>query len=161
MQKQIADVGLFNAKFGLDSLENTSPGTIVTRELCSMRFNFLLEELAEWAQANGMVLEHSKNDGLKFAFVDKEEEMPPCEHEASIDGAVDLLYVLLGTVRFLGYHANHAYLGRTVFEEAWNRVQAANMSKVRSTHSSQSKRGSVYDVVKPEGWQSPKFSDIV
>lgn len=68
-----------------------------------------------------------------------------------LDALVDLTYVVLGT----------AYLHGFDFNEAWRRVHAANMAKVRAASEVDSKRGSAYDVVKPEGWTAPDLSDLV
>lgn len=71
--------------------------------------------------------------------------------EGQLDALVDLVYVALGT----------AYLHGFDFNEAWRRVQHANMQKVRAQTSSDSKRGSMHDVVKPKGWRPPDLSDLV
>lgn len=71
--------------------------------------------------------------------------------EEMLDALVDLVYVALGT----------AYLHGFDFNQAWERVHAANMAKVRATAAEQSKRGTAYDVVKPEGWVPPDLSDLV
>lgn len=71
--------------------------------------------------------------------------------EGQIDALVDLVYVVLGT----------AYLQGFPFDEAWKRVHAANMSKIRALRPDQSKRGSVYDVVKPPGFVPPDHSDLI
>ena len=68
-----------------------------------------------------------------------------------LDALVDLVYVALGT----------AYLHGFDFNEAWRRVQSANMRKVRAERAGDSKRGSTYDVVKPPGWTPPDLSDLV
>lgn len=62
------------------------------------------------------------------------------------DALVDLVYVALGTAHLLGLP----------WEELWDDVQRANMSKVRAApDGSDSKRGTAWDVVKPEGWEPP------
>ena len=71
--------------------------------------------------------------------------------EGQLDALVDLVYVALGT----------AYLQRMPFNTAWERVHEANMKKVRAEHADQSKRGSSFDVVKPEGWKPPRHTDLV
>lgn len=63
----------------------------------------------------------------------------------ALDALVDLVYVALGT----------AYLQKLPFDQAWNAVQMANMTKKRVKSTDESKRGSSYDVVKPEGWTAP------
>ena len=71
--------------------------------------------------------------------------------EQQLDALVDLVYVAIGT----------AYLQGFDFDEAWRRVHAANMAKIRTMRAADSKRGSTWDVVKPEGWQPPDLSDLV
>lgn len=71
--------------------------------------------------------------------------------ERMLDALVDLVYVALGTAYQHGFD----------FNEAWRRVHAANMAKVRVERASDSKRGSTYDVVKPAGWRAPDLSDLV
>lgn len=68
-----------------------------------------------------------------------------------LDSLVDLVYVALGT----------AYLHGFNFREAWKRVHAANMKKVRAKSSEQSTRHSSFDVVKPKGWTAPTHTDLV
>ncbi len=45
--------------------------------------------------------------------------------------------------------------------ELWDDVQRANMTKERALKPSDSKRGSVWDVVKPAGWIPPRTEQIV
>lgn len=73
------------------------------------------------------------------------------DKEKQLDALVDLVYVALGT----------AYLHGFDFDEAWRRVHAANMAKVRTAREEDSKRGSSFDVVKPPGWTPPDLSDLV
>lgn len=67
-----------------------------------------------------------------------------------LDALVDLTYVVLGTAYQHGFN----------FDEAWRRVHAANMRKVRATSANDSKRGSVLDVVKPPDWEPPDLEDL-
>lgn len=62
------------------------------------------------------------------------------------DALVDLVYVALGTAAFQGLP----------FDQVWEVVHRANMSKIRTPSKEASKRGSAYDVIKPEGWVSPE-----
>jgi len=48
-----------------------------------------------------------------------------------------------------------------IFDTAFNRVHKANMSKVRARSNVEGTRGSVWDVVKPEGWEAPDLHDLV
>jgi predicted HAD superfamily Cof-like phosphohydrolase len=71
--------------------------------------------------------------------------------EKQLDALVDLVYVALGTAYMQGFN----------FAEAWRRVHAANMLKVRAKQPEDSERGSTFDVVKPEGWMPPNLKDLV
>lgn len=101
-------------------------------DLAQFRIKFLQEELDEYAAA------YEADDSLEA-------------REDMLDALVDLVYVALGT----------AYLHGFNFAEAWRRVQVANMSKVRVERIEDSKRGSAFDVVKPEGWKPPRHLDLV
>ena len=68
----------------------------------------------------------------------------------ALDALVDIVYIALGT----------AWLFNLPFEKAWNEVQKANMSKVRAKSKSK-KRGTSFDVIKPQGWVAPNIERIV
>ena len=72
-------------------------------------------------------------------------------NEEVLDGLVDLVYVALGTAYFHGFD----------FNEAFRRVHVANLNKQRASDSTESKRGSSLDLVKPEGWEKPYLADLV
>ena len=69
---------------------------------------------------------------------------------AALDALVDIVYIALGT----------AWLFNLPFEKAWQEVQRANMSKIR-TKSKSKKRGTSFDVVKPKGWIPPDIEQII
>ena len=69
---------------------------------------------------------------------------------AALDALVDIVYIALGT----------AWLFNLPFEQAWQEVQRANMSKIR-TKSKSKKRGTSFDVVKPKGWIAPDIEQII
>jgi hypothetical protein len=70
-----------------------------------------------------------------------------------LDALIDLIYFALGTAYLHGF--------APIFYEAWRRVHAANMRKVRSPASEESTaRGSAFDVVKPPGFVPPDLSDL-
>ena len=68
----------------------------------------------------------------------------------ALDALVDIVYIALGT----------AWLFNLPFEKAWQEVQKANMSKIR-TKSKSKKRGTSFDVVKPKGWRPPDIEQII
>lgn len=61
------------------------------------------------------------------------------------DALVDLAYVVHGTAHMMGLP----------WPQLWGEVQRANITKVRATDASQSKRGTALDVIKPPGWVAP------
>jgi predicted HAD superfamily Cof-like phosphohydrolase len=94
-------------------------------EAYNFRLGFMREELNEFVQA------HYDND-LPIAF----------------DSLIDLVYVAYGTAQMMGCTP-------AMWQEMWDAVQRANMSKVRASSAAESKRGTSLDVVKPAGWTSP------
>ena len=68
----------------------------------------------------------------------------------ALDALVDIVYIALGT----------AWLFNLPFEKAWEQVQKANMSKIR-TKSKSKKRGTSFDVVKPKGWTPPDIEQVI
>jgi predicted HAD superfamily Cof-like phosphohydrolase len=69
------------------------------------------------------------------------------------DGSILALETLRAMIR--AAYATAAMMG-TPWPKCWSYVQMANMSKVRARRDgSDSKRGTSWDVVKPQGWQAP------
>lgn len=66
-----------------------------------------------------------------------------------VDGLIDLCVVALGTLD----------LFRVDAQEAWNRVHAANMAKVRGNNSNRPNPLGLPDLTKPEGWTAPTHVD--
>ena len=62
-----------------------------------------------------------------------------------LDAIIDLIYFAYGRAFEIG-------ISPETFEKAWKAVQAANMKKKKGNKG----RGSDYDAVKPEGWESPE-----
>ena len=75
------------------------------------------------------------------------DEMLKAYHETDttqfFDGIIDLVYVALGLAVNCGFP----------WEEGWKIVHGANMKRIRSDDTIPGR--SYFDVVKPEGWQSP------
>lgn len=67
------------------------------------------------------------------------------------DGLIDLIYVASGLLNLMTMPA----------QALWNDVQARNMQKIRATKDNVGKRGSTFDVIKPEGWLPPRTKDII
>ena len=63
----------------------------------------------------------------------------------AFDALIDIVYVALGTAAFMNLP----------FQQGWDIVHNANMTKIRARKASDSKRGTTYDIVKPPNWVAP------
>ena len=120
------DVVAFHEKFEVPVLNVPGFLSELAPDAAKFRVGFLQEEL----------------DEFKKSLEDK-------DLVGAYDALLDLVYVAYGTASMMG-------LNDEMWQELWNNVQTANMSKVRATSASQSKRGTSLDVVKPVGWVSPE-----
>lgn len=138
------DIVDFHEKFDLHY--NGAP-RLLPQELQRFRERFLKEELKEYQTATVRASNALHPPLPMFRDTATFEEYLA----DMLDGLVDLVYVALGT----------AYLHGFDFNEAWRRVHEANMEKVRATSERESKRSSMYDVVKPPDWEPADLSDLV
>jgi predicted HAD superfamily Cof-like phosphohydrolase len=139
------DIEAFHQKFGLEY--NGKP-RMLEPDLFKFRKEFIEEELKEWdEEQQGLVEALTGSDGQP-----DHRRIAMGLHQ-QLDALVDLTYVVLG--------AAYLQFGANIFHEAWKRVQAANMKKVRAQTEDESKRGSTFDVVKPAGWIPPDHHDLV
>lgn len=143
----VADIAAFHEKFKLEYVGK--PRSLDT-ELAEFRIGFLIEELKEYEESSEKLRAILKVGYPNFTH-EYLRNTATWELEKQLDALVDLVYVALGT----------AYLHGFDFREAWRRVHAANMAKVRAERKEDSKRGSTFDVVKPEGWTPPSHTDLV
>lgn len=135
----VGDVAEFHRKF---NLEYDGKPRFLPDGIAAFRQKFLVEELTEY--------ETHIHDSDAIDLANAEEVTPTLE--GALDALVDLVYVAIGTAHLHGFD----------FREAWRRVHAANMAKVRaSSDGGDSKRGSSFDVVKPPGWVAPSHADLV
>lgn len=159
----IFNVANFQSKFGIP--RNRKPG-FLDKENMQFRLNFMLEELVELADATGFELDFTVgSEPAKFEFLPTPERVfTKVDLENALDALVDLEYVLLGTAIMMGFYSPPP-IGTskrgTIYGEAFDRVHAANMKKVKAVVATDSKRGSTFDVVKPKGWEPPKFGDLL
>ena len=123
---EAAMVHAFHKKFGVP--ETWCPEDRPSREVFEFRSKFLQEELNEFISAMG-----GEEESLVKGF----------------DALLDLVYVAKGTALMMG-------VTPTAWAQGMAEVQRANLSKVRATDATQSKRGSTLDVVKPQGWHGPE-----
>lgn len=141
----MGDIERFHQKFGLEY--NGKP-RILDKALFTFRRGFMQEELDEYSEEQaGLEVALKSDNGLP------DNRRIALGLHQQLDALVDEVYVVLGT----------AYLqfGRKIFNAAWDRVQSANMAKVRCEKEGDSKRGSTFDVIKPEGWTPPDHHDLV
>jgi predicted HAD superfamily Cof-like phosphohydrolase len=147
------DIIAFHTKFELTT--EMKPHELED-DLALFRIGFMIEEIAEYAQASGYTsIARGLNDlheniKGKNRWLTRRNEAGH-DLEMQFDSLIDLVYVAIGT----------SYLHGVDFDEGWRRVHKANMAKVRVERITDSKRGSVYDVVKPVGWRPPDLSDLV
>ena len=73
--------------------------------------------------------------------------------EQQLDAMIDLIYVASGTLHLMGFSASRQ-------AEAFKRVHKANMKKVKVRSVKESKRGTLWDVKKPQGWKAPDLRDL-
>ncbi|MCA1806347.1 MAG: nucleoside triphosphate pyrophosphohydrolase family protein [Actinobacteria bacterium] len=67
------------------------------------------------------------------------------------DALIDLVYVAMGTAHFMGLP----------WQELWEEVQRANMTKERASSVESSKRHHHFDVIKPPGWTPPDIEGVL
>lgn len=134
------DITDFHTRFSLDY---SGPPRELSEELIKFRLTFMAEELCEYVD----MPQQMKKSIQQYIT----REYKPGDLERKLDALVDLVYVALGT----------AYLHGFDFNEAWRRVHAANMTKIRCERAGDSARSSTYDVIKPSGFVPPDLSDLV
>ena len=69
-----------------------------------------------------------------------------------VDAIIDLCYFAFGTLAEMGINTDK-------FEAIFNRVHTANMNKKAGKKLGRTVNGT--DAYKPEGWQEPKFDDLL
>ena len=153
----------FHRKFGFKTLDQ--PGFLDDERMAS-RLTFLLEELVETATCCGQRLVCNEELGAKFIPMSPSSAMAHKDLEGALDGLIDLIYVAFGTADLMGFNHQCPLVppdnGQwSVWQEASLRVQQANMQKSRVETGAESKRGTIFDVRKPEGWVAPAYDDIL
>lgn len=130
--------------------QDSGPPPPPEKSLAQFRRDFLKEEAREYATAT-----YRGNHALHLTADVEQKAKEVTKHLAdALDAIIDTLYVVLGNAHLHGFD-------RDIIREAWRRVHAKNMEKVRVERAEDSKRGSIYDVVKPEGWTPADLTDLV
>lgn len=86
---------------------------------------------------------------LKEELDELEEALAEGNRTKAFDALLDLAYVAYGTALFMGVDPGQWHAGM-------HAVHSANMAKIRVANAGESKRGSAFDVRKPEGWVGPE-----
>lgn len=178
MKSDYASVGEFHKKFGLPTEADGPPRPLTTEELM-FRFRFMLEELAEFAEAMGLDFQHQVGPLPAEGAV--AQDLPK-----AADALIDLSYVTLGTGQMMrlpwaalfadvqranmtkercGIDHRYAVNGLSV-ETADGHVLCGHFEpstgracgKLKIAHSV---RGSALDVIKPGGWLGPSTHEIL
>ena len=134
MSSNFRDVGKFCKKFDLprSHYDYKEDRMAEPRELTDEEYDFRVDLMQE--ELDEYVEATQSNDLPSMA-----------------DGLIDLVYVAMGT----------AHLHQFDWDQLWTTVQRANMTKMRAISKDQSKRGSTFDVVKPEGWTPPDIRGVL
>jgi len=141
----LLDVSVFQKKMGH---AYNGPPRLPDPDLALFRLRFLGEELTELGKAIGVQVEVTCTATADASLWANRTRLTALAD--ALDACIDLDYVLLGTALQLG-------LG-PVYDEAWRRVQAANLLKIAGKKST---RGFTKDAVKPVTWSPPDLSDLV
>lgn len=157
LKSNFMDVQSFHNKFGLDRDRPPLSSFIFPKqengsghELQKFRLAFMLEELAEYAMAVGArELSAELHELGQWMLNTATLHWPKGENLVhAFDALLDLSVVTLGTADFHGFD----------WERGWDIVMERNMAKRRAKpDGSDSKRGSPFDVIKPEGWYGPEL----
>jgi predicted HAD superfamily Cof-like phosphohydrolase len=151
-QSYFADVADFHARFGFASERDLAPPAPLSADMVAYRGKFMLEELAEWFDAQGANHIATRLRAIMKLITAMLEagdlnDAPASGMANGLDALVDLCYVAMGTAHF----------GRLPFDPAWAEVQRANMLKVPGV----TKRGHALDVTKPPGWRGPEHGPLI
>lgn len=114
--------------------------------------HFLLPLGNENLLMQGQELTEAFDYRLKFLeeeVYEFQEAMLERDRVKALDALIDLVYVAMGTALFMGVSPSQ-------WDEAFDVVHRANMTKIRTSRPADSKRGSGFDVIKPEGFVPPE-----
>ncbi len=95
---------------------------------------------------------HAQEFRVKFLqeeLDELKEALDAGDRTKAFDALLDLAYVAYGTALFMGVDSAQWAAGMRA-------VHNCNMAKVRVAKAEDSKRGSAFDVKKPEGWIGPE-----
>jgi hypothetical protein len=74
---------------------------------------------------------------------------------------IDITSMLQAMYMYCMQAASMIGLTQQDWDDFWDDVQRANMTKERCERPADSKRGSVWDVIKPAGWVSPQTEHLL
>ena len=130
------DVGVFHRKFGLPY----SPPKDSIADDIRKQPKWISKDVQKFR------IEFLKEELEELECAYKKEEL-----EEVADALIDIVYVAMGT----------AHMHNLPWDELWNEVQRSNLAKERATSAKDSKRASMFDVIKPKNWTPPRLGPIL
>ena len=103
------------------------------------------------------LLRRAWHHGLYLNMKDTIDEFVRQHNVGNLTLAIE---ALSSVIRVTKECAAQMTLTQQVWDDTWNAVQTANMTKVRAASAADSKRGSSLDVVKPKGWVAPERTHV-
>lgn len=150
----LGDVITFHRKFA--QYPHPGPTHALPKDLFEFRAKFHLEESQEYKDEGDAIYAIAENTlTLGQPFTEAENEAIIKHLANQLDAICDTLFVVFGTVDI--------QFDRHILYEAWRRVMAKNMQKVRAyaEGDDRSKRDAKFDIVKPAGWTPPDHTDLI
>ena len=95
-------------------------------------------------------LEKVRMNHLKEEVKELEEAYETMNLEGVADALVDIVYIAMGTARMHNFP----------WQDMWDEIHAANLRKIRVIKSEDSKRGTTFDVAKPDNWAAPNLRKV-
>ena len=103
------------------------------------------------------LLSASGHDALYLAMKSYIDEFVHKHDAGNLNQAIE---AMSDVIRVTKECAAQMTITQQVWDDTWDAVQTANMTKVRAASAADSKRGSSLDVVKPKGWVAPERTHV-
>lgn len=123
----VKDIADMHKKFGATEwMENNKDDADLMKRYFAFRYGMALEEMEET---------------FKAAFIERNAE-------EVVDGIVDNIVFLIGTLDILGVDS----------QKAWDTILGANMSKEPGVKPGRPNTWGMPDMIKPSGWRAPEHT---